>query len=88
MARGKPCLAAQVGGAPEVVRHGETGLVVEPAVESVRAALQQLVASAELRQRLGQAGRERVVRYFGYEQFRAKAADLFLRLRVDGSAAR
>ena len=84
MARGKPCLAAQVGGAPEVVRHGETGLVVEPAVAPVRAALQQLVASAELRQRLGQAGHERVRQCFSYERFAERAADFFLRLGADG----
>ena len=87
MVRGKPCLAANVGGAPEVVQHGETGLVVEPAVESVRAALQQLVASAELRHRLGQAGRERVRQQFGYGQFRERAVDLFLRVSADGNPA-
>ncbi len=80
MIAGKPCLAADVGGAPEVVVHGQTGLVVAPAVEPVRAALQKLAASAELRRRLGQAGRERVAQCFSYPQFRARAEALFRRL--------
>jgi glycosyltransferase involved in cell wall biosynthesis len=80
MAYGKPCLAAQAGGAPEVVLDGETGLVVEPAIEPVRSALQRLVVSAPLRQRLGRAGRERVAQCFGYAQFRDRAARFFARL--------
>lgn len=88
MAHGKPCLAAQVGGAPEVVKDGETGLVVAPEVAPVRAALQHLLASAELRQRLGQAGRQRVVQCFSYARFRDQAGDLFLRLDADGAAPR
>jgi glycosyltransferase involved in cell wall biosynthesis len=80
MAWSKPCLAAAAGGAPEVVRAGETGLVVAPAAEPVRAALQQLVSSAALRSQLGRAGRERVAQHFGYAPFRAHAARFFSRL--------
>lgn len=80
MAHGKPCLAASAGGAPEVVADGETGLVVEPAVEPVRAALQLLAASAELRRLLGQAGRERVAQCFSYERFADRASAFFTRL--------
>lgn len=80
MAAGKPCLAADVGGAPEVVVDGQTGLVVAPAVEPVRAALLTLAASAEKRRRLGQAGRERVAQCFSYPQFRARAEAFFRRL--------
>lgn len=80
MAYAKPCLGASVGGVPEVVADGETGLLVEPAVEPVRAALQLLAASAELRQLLGQAGRERVEQCFSYARFADQAAAFFARL--------
>lgn len=80
MAFGKPCLAASVGGAPEVVLDGETGLVVQPAVEPVRAALQLLASSAELRKLLGTAGRERVTQCFSYARFRERAEAFFTRL--------
>jgi glycosyltransferase involved in cell wall biosynthesis len=80
MAAGKPCLAAAAGGAPEVVVDGQTGLVVPAAVAPVRAALQQLADSAELRQRLGQAGRARVAQCFSYPEFSARAQEFFLRI--------
>ena len=80
MAAGKPCLAAAAGGAPEVVVDGQTGLVVPAAVAPVRAALQQLADSAELRQRLGQAGRARVAQCFSYPEFSARAKELFRRI--------
>jgi len=79
MARNKPCIAARAGGAPEVVLDGITGLVIEPAVEAVRAALLRL-ADAELRRLLGTAGRARVAEHFTYEAFRCHAFALFERL--------
>lgn len=85
MAYAKPCLGASVGGVPEVVADGETGLLVEPEIEPVRAALQLLAASAELRQLLGQAGRERVEQCFSYARFAEQAAAFFFRLEP-GSA--
>lgn len=88
MAYGKPCLAASVGGAPEVVLDGETGLVVEPAVEPVRAALQLLASSAELRRLLGSAGRERVAQNFSYAQFRDRAEAFFTRLGASSAKIR
>ncbi len=56
-----PVVVTRVGGLPEVVREGETGLVVErddPA--ALAAALKRLVADAAMRERLGRNGRERV----------------------------
>ena len=60
-----PVVVTRVGGLPEVVREGETGLVVErddPA--ALAAALQGLVGDAALRARLGAAGRAFVQREY------------------------
>lgn len=83
MAYGKPCLGARVGGTKEVVLDEQTGLLVEPDVESVRFGLQRLFAPT-LRQKLGRAGRRRVEGHFTYTAFRDHAARLFTRLRSDG----
>ncbi len=80
MSHGKPCLAARVGGAPEVVLEGVTGLCVPPAVGPVAEALLALQADPGLRRRLGEAGRERMRRHFGYEQFRGRVAAFLDRL--------
>ncbi len=58
MACGTPMLSFRVGGVPELVREGETGLLAEPEdVESLRAGLMRLLDDAGLRQRLGERGR-------------------------------
>ena len=61
MAHGRPVVATAVGGLGEAVVDGETGLLV-PAGDSpaLRAALERLLGDAELRTRLGAAGREQV----------------------------
>jgi len=61
MARGVPVVATRVGGVPELVIHGETGLLAEPGnAESVAASLCQLLGSGELRSRLSEAALRRV----------------------------
>jgi glycosyltransferase involved in cell wall biosynthesis len=48
LAAGKPVLACAEGGAMDVVRDGETGLLIEePTVESVRAALDRFASRRE-----------------------------------------
>ncbi|MEP7294575.1 MAG: glycosyltransferase [Burkholderiales bacterium] len=60
-----PVVVSDVGGLPEVVRDGETGLVVpRDDVPALQAALTQLVLDAALRERLGRAGRAHVEREY------------------------
>lgn len=65
MAARVPVIGANAGGIPEVVADGETGFVVEgddPA--DWLAAIRTLAESAELRKRMGEAGRLRAEREF------------------------
>ena len=57
MANGRAVVATRVGGLPDAVEDGETGLLVERA--ELRAAVQRLLGDEELRRRLGAAARER-----------------------------
>jgi glycosyltransferase involved in cell wall biosynthesis len=59
MAYGRPVVASAVGGLLDLVVDGETGLLVPPGdVAALRAALERLLGDADLRRRLGVAGRE------------------------------
>ena len=58
MATGLPVVATSVAGVPELVRHGESGLLVEPGrVAPLTAALLELAESPELRHEIGASGR-------------------------------
>ncbi|AZQ34392.1 glycosyltransferase family 1 protein [Streptomyces cyaneochromogenes] len=73
MATGTPLVATTGGAIPEVAgRDGETCLAVPPGDSGALAAgLGRLLGDAELRERLGAAGRERVLRHFTW----ARAAE-------------
>ena len=75
MRAGKPCLAARGTAAAEVVVHGETGLLVDPADgEELTAALARLLGEPETGRRMGAAGKIRWEREFGYARFRDRLA--------------
>jgi glycosyltransferase involved in cell wall biosynthesis len=58
MMHGRAVVATRVGGTPEVVRAGETGLLVEPEDRNgLVAALETLARDAQFRERLGARGR-------------------------------
>jgi glycogen(starch) synthase len=60
MVAGLPVVASDVGGIPEVVRDGETGLLVPPGdAGALATALDRLVADRELRARLATGARAR-----------------------------
>ena len=91
MATGLPVVATAVGGTPEVVVDGVTGLLVPPRnSEALAQAIAQLLADPELRRRMGQAGRERVEQLFSVEQMVRKTEALYEELlySVDHEALR
>ncbi len=59
-AAGKPIVASDIGGLGDVVVNGETGLLVPPSDPgALRAAIERLIAEADLRARLGASARGR-----------------------------
>ena len=65
MAQKKPVVGTRIGGIPEVVADGETGLLVSPGdAKGLADALVRLLEDRSFAARLGAAGRERFDRHF------------------------
>ncbi|QTE02481.1 glycogen synthase [Streptomyces cyanogenus] len=80
MACGIPVVASRVGGIPEVVADGRSGLLVEvdDGFEAGLArALDTVLGDPDAARRMGQAGRERAVREFGWDAVARRTAGLY-----------
>ncbi|MFC3416613.1 glycosyltransferase family 4 protein [Algoriphagus hitonicola] len=73
MAAGKPIVATQSGGASEMVISGETGFLIPIGdVESGVNGLEKLILDEQLRESMGEKGRNRVLAEFSLEAFKEK----------------
>ena len=78
MARARPVVAAAVGGLPELLTDGVTGLLCEPASPvALAAALARLRDEPGLRTRLGAAGHARVAASFTVEQMQGRTLAVY-----------
>lgn len=80
----KPIIATRVGGIPEVVREGIDGILIEAGDSEGFARAVEKLADTELRQRMGQAGFERVTTCYDIK----KVASRFLELIKEVSEGR
>jgi glycosyltransferase involved in cell wall biosynthesis len=86
MAAGLPAVGAAVGGVPEVIDSGETGLLVTPRdLVALAAGLRTVLGNASLRNRMGAAGRERVATRFHERDMVGRTADVYRRLIGTGN---
>jgi len=78
MAMGLPVIATTTGAIREAVTDGENGLLVAPGdPEALVQAIELLLGDKALRQRLGTAGRARVIKQFDISKNTARLAALF-----------
>jgi glycosyltransferase involved in cell wall biosynthesis len=69
MASGLPVITTPVGGVPEVVEHGKTGLLVKPGdTDELVKAIIRVLEDKDLRLLMGQAARKRAVELFSWER--------------------
>ncbi|MGY6019670.1 glycogen synthase [Streptomyces spinosirectus] len=80
MACGTPVVASRVGGIPEVVDDGRTGLLVDVDDDfeaSLAQALDSVIGDPETARRMGEAGRERAVEEFGWDAVARRTVRLY-----------
>ena len=78
MACGTPVVASRVGGIPEVVVDGETGLLVEPGdPAALAAALRRVLDDPARAARMGEAGRRRVEAHFSWDRIAERTMEIY-----------
>lgn len=86
MAMGRPVVAARVGGIPEAVEDGRTGILVPPEDPSALAeACLHLLRHPDQRVRMGEAGRKRVEEQFSLDRTMAALHQVYDRVMSDSS---
>ncbi|MBE2294244.1 MAG: glycosyltransferase [Phycisphaerales bacterium] len=86
MAMTIPCVSTRITGIPELIRDGQDGLLVAPSdAEELAVALARLMDDAELRRRLGEAGRARVENKYNLHRNIERLATIFRRRLCGGS---
>ncbi len=64
MSSGRPVIASRIGGLPDLIDDGETGLLIRPGDPlELRQAIERLMANPDLRYRMGQAALYKVVEF-------------------------
>jgi len=81
MASYKPCIGTRVGGVPEVIEDGRTGVIVDYDNHIQLAdALTGLLKSEDRRSGMGKRGRERAVRHFSWDRIVEEIEKVYLEL--------
>ncbi|MBN2119585.1 MAG: glycosyltransferase family 4 protein [Candidatus Omnitrophica bacterium] len=84
-ARGKPIIAGNCGGVPEIIKDNETGLLVNPEnTEELAQKAVQLLMDKELSARLGKNAREKVFSGFTWDKISQQISELISYAQVSG----
>ena len=84
MAAGKPIVATRTGGIPEVVVHGETGILVPPRDhDALAGAIVRLLRDADLRRGMAEAGRARACALFSTERMVQNTLKVYQRVATE-----
>jgi hypothetical protein len=78
-AAGVPVIASRVGGLPEAIEDGVTGILVEQTPEAFAAAIHNLLADPDKLSQYGQAGRQRVAAHFSVDRLIARTLEEYER---------
>jgi glycosyltransferase involved in cell wall biosynthesis len=78
MAMGLPVVTTRIAGIPELVEDGQSGFVVPPGrVDALVDAVRRLASDPDLRRKMGERGRAKVIAEYSIEPSAARMRDMF-----------
>jgi glycosyltransferase involved in cell wall biosynthesis len=77
MSAGVPVVASNIGGLPEIIRHGENGLLVDNTPAAIAAAVRQLVDNPAFAWRIGDAARRTVMERFTVDHMVRRTMEVY-----------
>jgi glycosyltransferase involved in cell wall biosynthesis len=80
MVAGKPVIASRVGGIPEVIKHGENGVLIEPRKEELAREILLLIEDDKKLKEIGEKARKYVKENFSVEKIAKKYEGVYTRL--------
>jgi glycosyltransferase involved in cell wall biosynthesis len=87
MNHGTPVVASRIGGIPDIVEDGVSGLLVPPAdADALAAALRRLLSDPALARRLGEGGRRRLHERFSWRAIVQRWLDLYANVAMPPAA--
>ena len=88
MGAGLPIIATRVGGVPEAIEDGASGLLVEPHHPAqIAAALRRLIADEDLARRLAATARVRATERYSEAEMTRRTLDLYQEVARQGMPA-
>lgn len=81
MVAGLPVVATKIGAFPEVIEDGSTGRLIKPgSVAELAEAVESILSDPQVAARMGAAGRNRAIRYFGWPRYVDAWSETYARL--------
>ena len=77
MSAGVPVVASNVGGLPEIIRHGENGLLVDNTPQAIAAAIRELLDDPAFARRIGDAARRTVMERFTVDHMVRRTMEVY-----------
>lgn len=84
MATQTPVVATKIGGMPEIVDDGKTGLLTDPGDTSALAnAIIKIISQPNLAHKMGRAGRQKVLKHYTWQQITKNLIDCYATMGVN-----
>ena len=78
MSAGVPVIASRIGGLPEIIQHGQNGMLVANTPESIAAAIRELTRNRDLCRRMGEAARQTVLEKFTVDRMVRRTMEVYV----------